>query len=96
MTPTELTALAEAMRAFLDAHQIVYVIDATLSAYKPTLHLRLEDFARVYAGKAVPVETTQGYDHLRMECNDFHGGRFGVLACRPMPMVIGPRVEVMP
>jgi len=91
MTPTELTATAEAMRAYLDANQIEYIIDAKLSAYKPTLHLRLEDFARVYAGKAVPVETTTGYDHLRMSCEGFD-----VMACRPMPMVIGPRVEVMP
>ena len=91
MTPTELTATAEAMRAFCDTYQIEYIIDAKLSAYKPTLHIRLEDFARVYAGKAVPVETTTGYDHLRMPCDGFD-----VLACRPMPMVIGPRVEVMP
>jgi len=91
MSPTELTATAEAMRAFLDAHQVEYVIDARISGYKPTLHLRLEDFARVYAGKAVPVETTTGYDHLRMTEDGFD-----VLAVREMPMVIGPRVEVMP
>ena len=91
MTPEEMTSLSERVRAFLDAHQIGGIITLHWSNYQPYVHLREEDFARVYRGKEVRVTTDRGYDTLRAS-----GDGFDVIALRPMPMVLAPRVEVMP
>ena len=91
MTPEEMTALSERVRAFLDAHQVEHIITLHASGYQPYVHLRDEDFARVFRGQEVRVTTDRGYDTLRGA-----GDGFDVIALRPMPMVLAPRVEVMP
>ena len=91
MTPEELTAFTDRVRAFLDANAIECLIGLTYSYGDKVLILRLEDFERVFRGREVNVMTQSGFDHIRAECDGF-----GALALRPMPMVLGPRVEVMP
>ena len=89
-SPDEIATMAEHMRDWCVVHEIDVVIVATVGMGGPTLHLRMEDFVRVFAGREVNVTTGGGFDHLRAS-----GSGFEVIAVRPMPMVLAPRVEVM-
>jgi hypothetical protein len=89
-SPEEMSRITERMRAFCDANQITYIVGASHGPLGSSIHIRMEDFARVFAGSPVDVTTGSGFDHLRGS-----GDGFDVLALRPMPMVLGPRVEVL-
>ena len=90
-SPEEMSNIARRMCDWCDAHDIDCVIVATVGMGGPTLHLRLEDFGRVFTGREVDVTNGGGFDHLRASA-----AGFDVIAVRPMPMTLGQRVEVMP
>jgi len=91
MTADEMTAFAERVRAFLDTNQIGGIVALHLSCGTPCVQLRDVDFVRVFSRCEVSITTAAGYDTLRATCDGFE-----VLAVRPKPMVLGPRVEVLP
>lgn len=91
-TPEELRRTTERMFQFCSANQIGDIIDVNHGGCSgTTLHLRLEDFERVFRGREVAVTYSGGYDRLCVS-----GDGFDVIALRCMPMVLGSRVEVMP
>ena len=90
-SPEEMSRITERMRAFCDDNQITYIVGVNHGITGSTLHIRMEDFERVFSCCQVDVTTINGFDHLRMNVVDFVA-----IALRPMPMVLGPRVEVMP
>ena len=90
-SPSEIATMAAQMRDWCVAHEIDCVIVATVGMGGPTLHLRLEDFGRAFASREVDVTAGSGFEHLRASA-----AGFDVIAVRPMPMALGPRVEVMP
>lgn len=90
-TPEELRRTTERMFAFCNASGIADIIDVNHGCAGTTLHLRLEDFERVFSGREVAVTHSGGYDRLCVS-----GDGFDAIALRCMPMMPGSRVEVMP
>ena len=90
-SPEEMSDITRRMREFCDANQITCIVSVNHGPIGSSIHICMEDFARVFAGSPVDVTTGGGFDHLRGS-----GDGFDVLALRPMPMALGPRVEVMP
>lgn len=90
-TPEAIRQATERMFAFCNANQVADIIDVNHGCSGTTLHLRLEDFERVFRGREVTVTYSGGYDRLCVS-----GDGFDVIALRCMPMALGSRVEVMP
>ena len=91
-TPEEMSRITEIMFTFCNASGIADIIDVNHGGCSgTTLHLRLEDFERVFSGREVAVTHSGGYDRLCVS-----GDGFDVIALRCMPMALGSRVEVMP
>ena len=90
-SPEEMSRITERMRAFCDDNQITYIVGVNHGITGSTLHIRMEDFVRVFSCRSVDVTTIGSFDHLRMDVVDFVA-----IALRPAPLTLGPRVEVMP
>ena len=90
-SPEEMSDITRRMRAFCDDNKIAHIVGASHGHGGSSIHIRMEDFARVFSGSPVDVTTGSGFDHLRGS-----GDGFDVLSLRAMPLTLGPRVEVMP